>query len=109
MSYRKYGIERSRIDILLHAISYYALRHTLLNAGNYETGLGYFPVRFLPEIREKLPSVYSAIFSPGSIDFGKYQSIVFILAWEVKRNEHLARYYTPVKSKGNLTLWRRNS
>lgn len=109
LSYRLPGTERSRADVLMHAVSYYALKHTLINAGNYEADLSYFTVKFRPEIRETLPESYLVNYSPQKINFANYPVIRYILSMGAENTEHLRSHYSPVKSNGSLILWERNS
>ncbi|MBW2167412.1 MAG: hypothetical protein JRG74_15395 [Deltaproteobacteria bacterium] len=43
MTYRVKKPVRHRVDVLLHAASYYGIFKKCVNIGNYETGLYYFP------------------------------------------------------------------
>lgn len=111
ISYRQPGIEGSRVDVLIHAVSYYAIQHTLINGGNYEADFRYFPVKFHPEIREILPSSALINYSPQKINFAGYPDILYVLSVlseaDVGR-EQLSKYYTIVSSQGYVDLWKRN-
>lgn len=109
MSYRKYGGGRSRVDVLAHAISYYALRHNLINAGNYEVEFSYFPVRFLPEKLVTVPSADLVNYSPHKIDFAKFPDISYVIAGQVENREHLSTYFSIASSNDHLELWKRDT
>lgn len=108
MSYRKYGVGRSRVDVLAHAVSYYALRHNLINAGNYEVEFSYFPVRLLPEILVTLPSADLVNYSPQKIDFAKFPDIRYVIAEQIESRELLSKYFSITSSNDHLELWKRD-
>lgn len=107
MSYRNNGVERSRVDVLAHAISYYALKHNLINAANYEAGLVYFPVRFLPGIIDKLPLADTVNHAPQQIDFDAFPYIRYVLSEKSSDREHLSQYYSLVSANEHVALWKR--
>ena len=107
MSYKPHDVEQFRVDVLLHAVSYYALRHELLNAGNYEIQFDYFPVKLAPMAKDTLPSPDQVNYSPNEIDYKKYSVIRYVLSWTTDSPEQLAQYFTPIASHDKLALWER--
>lgn len=108
MGYRKYGGGRSRVDVIAHAISYYALRHNLINAGNYEIGFGYFPVKLLPEVQKTLPPPDLINYQPQAINFAQYKHILYVISWKTPNLNHLLKYYSPEATNADLIIWKRN-
>lgn len=108
MSYKSDAANSPPVDVLVHAISNYALKHALLNAGNYETQFPYFPVKLLPEFKKSLPSPDAVNFLTEKIDFSVYPKIDYLLAWDIKNDGLLAQYFNPVSSSGKLVVWKRN-
>ena len=48
MTYKKIDSKAGwpRVDVLIHAASYYGIFNGCVDIGNYETGLDYFPIHF---------------------------------------------------------------
>lgn len=107
VSYKPDAADRPPVDVLASAVSNYALKHTLLNAGNYETQFSYFPVRFLPEFKKALPSPNTINYSIEKIDFSVYPKIEYLLSWGVEEKNLLAEHFQPVASSGRLAVWKR--
>jgi isoprenylcysteine carboxyl methyltransferase (ICMT) family protein YpbQ len=106
MSYRPYGIEGSRVDVLMHAVSWYGLRHNLINAGNYEPRLSYFPVKLAPEIKKMIPDPDLVNYKPDKVDFAKYPGIVYLLLWINDKKYHQPGNFVPIATNGKLSLLR---
>ncbi len=106
MTYKPVVVQWSRIDVLLHAASYYGLKRACVDVGNYETAFHYFPVRFKKGL-PSFPSPYQVAYEPSSIDLSLYPSIQYLLGWEVGHmdEEKLQRFFFIVKEDGPLTVW----
>jgi hypothetical protein len=109
MHHKKFGLDTSRVDFLLHAVSHYALVHKAVDAGNYEARLEYFPIRF----SENLPSVPSSAqieLTPWGIDWNRYPDIDFLVAWKMTQDERkkIKQFFGLTFEDGNLSIWGRN-
>lgn len=101
--------ERSRVDVLLHAASYYGILKGCVDIGNYETGYDLFPVHFngtFPEI----PSSDQISYNPATINWQSYPSIQYLLGWNINNDEkkELVKYYRTSWEDGLLSIWQRH-
>lgn len=96
----------SRVDVLMHAASYYGIFMNCIDIGNYETGLNYFPVHFKENL-PAFPSPDQIAWKPTTIDFSNYPSIQYILGWEVNDTdkEKLGKFFNLIQNDGLLTIW----
>ena len=96
----------SRADVLLHAVSHYALVHNAVNVGNYEARVEYFPVQFRTD-RLLLPSMAAIEHSPWKIDWDRYQKIEYLVAWKMVKEEkdNIEVFFNLVFKEQNLTIW----
>jgi len=108
MTYKPASVQWSRVDVLLHAASYYGLFRGCVYIGDYETAFHYFPVRF-KKVLPAFPSPYQMAYEPATIDWTSYPSIQYLLGWEVGHmdKDELQRYFLIVKEDGPLTVWQR--
>lgn len=109
MNYKKTNLNTSRMDILLHAVSHYALAKKAVNVLNYEARLDYFPVQF----RENLPDVPPTVLielSPCQIDWNRYPDIKLLVAWDIKKDErkNIKRFFDLSFQQDNLSIWQRS-
>jgi hypothetical protein len=109
MGFKHAGINTSRADVLLHAISHYALVHKTVNVGNYEARLDYFPVQFSEDFPAVPPRALIEV-SPWKIDWNRYADIDFLVAWEMTKDERkkIEKFFGLTFEKGNLSIWHRN-
>ncbi|MDL1979996.1 MAG: hypothetical protein LWX02_00700 [Deltaproteobacteria bacterium] len=110
MTYKAIKPERPKVDILLHAASYYGIFKKCVNIGNYETGLYYFPVKFKDTI-PNFPSESQISYAPETIDWLDYPSIQYLLGWEIDKNnmENLSKFFHIIWEGGHSSIWQRNS
>ena len=103
-----YKTERKKIDVILHAPSYYGLSNGCVDLGNYETALNYFPIQFKKK-QAASPMIHQIVAAPSSIDFSLYPSLVEVLGWKLQADdqEKLQSYYDRSFANDKLTLWRR--
>ena len=109
MTYKPLAVQWSRVDVLLHAASYYGLFRGCVNVGNYETTSHYFPVRFKKTL-PAFPSPYQMAYDPASIDWALYPSVQYLLGWDVSNDEKkkLVKYYRISREDGQLSIWQRH-
>jgi hypothetical protein len=99
-----------RIDVLMHAVSYYGIFKGCVDIGNYETGLNYFPIKFNDNI-PSFPSSDQIAYSAETIHWSEYPSIQYLFGWEVDKDdkEKLSRFFHIIWQKDPLSIWQRNS
>lgn len=110
MTYRVKKPVRHRVDVLLHAASYYGIFKKNVNIGNYETGLYYFPVKFKDTI-PNFPSASQISYAPETIDWPDYPSIQYLLGWVIDKNnmEKLSKFFHIIWEGDASSIWQRNS
>lgn len=108
MAYMPHYAERTRVDVLAHVVSYYALKHNLLNAGNYETQFGCFAVKVDPEIEKLLPKPDEVNYFANRIDFNKYPKIEYVLSWGTAEVLD-TRYFDKLAISGDVSAWVKNA
>lgn len=108
INYKEDGLKTSRVDVLLHAVSHYALFHKAVNAGNYEARREHFPVQF-QESFPPVPSLESIEILSEEIDWNLYPDIEYLVAWEIDQNErkNISSFFGLVFHKQSLSIWRR--
>ena len=108
INYKRYGLDTSRIDVLLHAVSHYALFHKTVNAGNYEARTDYFPVQ-LKETFPPVPPLKSIQLLAREIEWDLYPNIEYLVAWEIGQYEgkDISSFFGMVFQEQNLSIWRR--
>lgn len=104
----KTGDERSRVDVLLHAASYYGILKGCIDIGNYETRYDYFPVHFKSNF-PLIPSEKEIAYEPSTINWSDYPVIQYLLGWNIgdMEREKLGRYFHIIREEGPLSIWRR--
>jgi hypothetical protein len=108
LTYRRYKGEWSRVDVLLHAVSYYGVLAGCVDMGNYETGLYQFPIRFQPTLG-RVPTPKQASYAPETIDWDEHPSVRFLFGWELEKRDRqqLGKFFQPIWVKGAFSLWER--
>jgi len=98
-----------RVDVLMHAASYYGIFNRCVDIGNYETGLDYFPVKFKDTV-PRFPSLDQIAYKSETINWFDYPSIQYVLGWEVDRNdtEKLSKFFHIIYKDDPFSLWERN-
>jgi len=108
MPYRKYGLPGSKLDVLAHATAHYALRSTLIYAGNYEMQFSYFPVRYLPAVKARTPSSDQVIYRGESTDFAHFGSIGYLIAWDAVLTPNALDRFNRIFQDRKLSVWVRS-
>lgn len=75
-----------KVDVLLHAASYYGMFNGCVDLGNYEPTMPYFPIRFRQDV-STLPGELAFAYGKGEIDFAKYPVIKRVIGWDLKADE----------------------
>lgn len=110
MLYKNKDSVWSRVDVLLHAASYYGIEKGCIDIGNYEAGSNVFPVRF-KRCFPVLPSQDQIAYDPETIKWDKYPSIHYLLTWETDANSRkkLNNFFHVIWGKESFSIWRRNT
>jgi hypothetical protein len=108
MTYKSNLPEWSRIDVLMHAASYYGIFRGCVNIGNYETDFDYFPIHFRNNL-PAMPSPSQVVYLPGTIHWDDYASIQYLLGWEISSNERaeLGEFFHIIWEDGPFSIWQR--
>ena len=106
MNFKKTGLDNSRADFLLNAVSHYALVYKAVNAGNYEAHLDYFPVKFREDF-PSLPQLAYGELSPLEIDWDAYPDIEYLMVWTIDQDErkNIKKFFGLVFEQGDLSIW----
>ena len=96
------------MDVLLHAVSHYALVNEAVDAGDYEARKDHFLVSF-GEDYAHVPALGLIEISPSKIDWERYPEIKYLVCWNSNRNDRnsIALFFEPVFEYHNLNIWRR--
>lgn len=79
----------STLPLLSHAMSYGATERRLVDLGNYEAGLPFFPVQFRPDVTR--PPIISLETAPGDYDPTRWAaSVDYIYTWKMPPDAPLA-------------------
>ena len=112
MTYKKRDPEAGwpRVDVLMHAASYYGIFNKCVDIGDYETGLDYFPIKFKKTI-PRFPPLDQIAYRVETINWSEYPSIQYVLGWETDKNdkEKLSKFFHIIWQKTPLSIWQRNS
>ncbi len=96
-----------RIDVLMHAASYYGILGGCVDIGNYEASFDLFPVHF----KKNLPAfpLLDQIDEPKRINWHDYPSIRYLIGWGVGETEmtELKKFYRLIRLDGPLSIWQR--
>ena len=109
MNYKKFGLDTSRVDVLLHAVSHYALVHKAVDVGNYQARIDLFPVQFKNALPPVPPRELIEL-SPWEINWSSYPDIEYLVVWDLKQEEKhsIKKFFSPTFEKDNLSIWQRN-
>ncbi len=109
MTYKTRGPEWSRVDVLLHAASYYGIFRGCVDIGNYEAGLYYFPVRF-KDTTPAIPTHAQLEYDQRTINWSDYPSIQYLIGWDVDNNDRkkLSNFFYIIWDESRLSVWRRD-
>lgn len=97
-----------KIDVILHATSYYGIFNGCVDAGNYEAGFNLFPVHFNNNLASL--SLHNRIeCKPDSINFSQYPALIEVLGWKLhpEAQEHLQIFFNNRFENSKLSLWHR--
>ncbi len=110
MTYKTKPPERSRVDVLLHAASYYGIFRGCIDIGNYETGSGYFPISFNKNL-PALPPIGQIAYEPATINFSNYPYIQYLLGWEIdkKDRKELSKFFHIIWEEDQFSIWQREA
>jgi hypothetical protein len=108
MLYKGEDSDGSRVDVLMHASSYYAISKNCVDIGNYEAGTNFFPVHFRSDI-PAIPMQDEIIYNPQTIKWELYPSIQYLLCWNVdyETRSKLRMFFKIKWEKGFLSIWQR--
>ena len=110
MTYRKLpqGAHRPRVDVLIHAGSYYGIFNGCVDIGNYETRFDYFPIKF-KDNAPPFPSIYQVEYNAETIIWSDYPSIQYVLGWEIDKNdrEKLGKFFHIIWEEDPFSIWQR--
>lgn len=100
--------EWSRIDVLMHAASYYGIFNGCVDIGNYATSFDYFPVHFKRTL-PAFPPPAQIDYKPKSIDWAEYPPIQYVIGWEIDELDMklLGRFYRLIRQDAPLSIWQR--
>lgn len=98
----------SRVNALLHAVSYYGIVKGAVDIGNYEAGLPYFPVSFKKGL-PAFPASGAIEYQPERIQLENYPAIQYIVSWDTNGSDErtLSALYDSIYQEDKLRLWKR--
>ena len=98
----------AKVDVLLHAVSYFCVANKYVDVGNYETEYSYFPVRF-SNVLPALPAPGTVAFTPSAIKWHDFPSISYLFGVNAgqKDKTRLAGFFRLVRDRGSFTVWQR--
>jgi hypothetical protein len=112
MNYNKWDPEPHwpRIDVLMHAASYYGMFNGCVNIGNYETKYDYFHIHFKDTI-PAFPPPAQIGYKVETINLANYPCIQYILGWDINKNDikKLNQFYHIIYENDPFTIWQRIS
>lgn len=99
-----------RVDVLMHAASYYGVVKSCVNIGNYETDLNYFPIHFKDTV-SWFPSTGQIAYKAETIDWPDYPVVQYVFSWEVdeKDTEQLSKFFHIIWKEDSFGIWKRNN
>lgn len=100
----------SRVDVLMHASSYYAINKGCVDLGNYEAGTNLFPVHFRDDI-PAIPGQDQIIYNPETIKWELYPSVYYLLCWKIDfdTRKKLYKIFDIKWENGSSSIWRRRT
>jgi hypothetical protein len=95
-----------RVDVLLHAPSYYGIFEGCVDLGNYETRSPLFPVHFRRDMGP-LPKEAQYAYGLREMDFTRYPAIGKVLGWDLKPKDkrRLGELFTLSYQNDRLSIW----
>jgi hypothetical protein len=108
MSYIPKTLRWSRVNVLLHAVSYYCLAHQCVDIGNYEARMQYFPVHF-KNSNPILPHYGEIAYAPRTVIFSDYPAIDYVISFDIEKAdaEKISHDFQLVWSDDPLSIWQR--
>jgi hypothetical protein len=97
-----------KIDVILHATSYYGIFNGCVDVGNYEAEFNLFPVHFNKNLAAL--SLHSRIErNPDSINFSQYPALMEVLGWKLKpeARKQVRNFFDMRFENSKLSLWHR--
>ena len=109
MTYKVLKNDWSRVDVLIHAASYFGIFKRVINCNNYEARSNYFPVKFRESIPH-MPDSFQIIHMPYTINFEDYSSIKYILGWDLNKVDRykIKKAFSLKWEKKRMTVWERD-
>lgn len=97
-----------RVDVLMHAASYYGIQKGAFVFGNYEATENHFPVSFNKTL-PALPNSDQIYYDAKSIDWARFPAIQYLLVWKNNdvSTEKISQFYRNIYKSGNLGVWQR--
>jgi len=98
-----------KVEVLLHATSYYGMSNGCIDLGNYETGYaGLFPVQYKQNIGP-LPEEREFAYGYGNINFSRYPVVTRLIGWDLKHDDlnKIGGLFDRVFLNDKLTIWSR--
>ena len=98
----------STLPLLSHAMSYAAAERRLVDLGNYEAGLPFFPTRFQPDVQR--PAIHAIETAPGEYDPAPLAAKVdYVYTWKMPADAplaaRLAEHYAVAAEQGDARLY----
>ena len=108
MTYKAETPDAARVDVLLHAASYYGVNKGCVDIGNYELGTELFPTRYKDSV-PLLPSIEEIYYRPATINFSAYPGIQYLLAWRLDETGRkvIKEYFNVIYEEDTFTVWKR--
>lgn len=107
MPYRDFGLPDSRVDVLVHAISHYATKNGLVDAGNYQQQFAYFLVHYRPAYYTQMPSPDQVNYRKETIDFDKFGSVRYLFVWDTVLSPKNLTKFRKIYQNRKLSVWER--
>lgn len=106
--YKPHPERWSRVDPLLHALSYTGIFDRCVNLGNYETAFTYFPIRFAGSAASR-PPLNEIFYAPDRLDFAAYPAVKRVIGLELQewQQRRLQASFRLVRTRGTVTVWQR--
>jgi hypothetical protein len=104
------AVPHSILPLLSHASSYGSVDRRLIDFGNYEAALGFFPVKFRDGIHR--PAILDVETAPGNYDVDAFAGIVdYVYTWKMPANApleaRLLARYELASADGEARLYKR--
>ena len=112
MTYKKIDSKAGwpRVDVIMHAASYYGILRNCVDIGNYETSSNYFPIHFKDTI-PRFPPFDQIGYKSDTIKWSDYPSIQYLLGWEVDDTDikKLSKFFHIIWEEDFFSIWQRNA